>query len=337
MAVLVEDGDWLRLEDDSVIGGLRRALVSAASRVGFGADRVAELAVAASEMATNARRHAEDASGVVRIRRDPPHVAVELVILDGGPGMSSVDAMFEDGVSSGGTFGIGLGVVRRIANRFEIFSLPGRGTVSIASFLAAADGHLPAPAIDGITRPISGEEVCGAAWAASTRGPRTSLILADGLGHGPLAQRASRAAVEAFLEDPWRGPAEILARADQALGGTRTRGAAISLVDHDTDRRQLRFAGVGNVAVRICHEDRESSLVASPGIVGQHRRPIREVVVATDPDAIVVMHTDGLTSRWKVSSFPGLVVRAPGLVCAVLLREAGVRHDDAAVVAVRVA
>jgi anti-sigma regulatory factor (Ser/Thr protein kinase) len=334
MMPVVEDGDWLRLEDDSVIGGLRRSLAGAASRVGFGEARVAELAVAATEMATNARRHATDASGLVRIRRDGTHIVVELVILDGGPGMASVDAMFEDGVSSGGTFGIGLGVVRRIANRFDIFSLPNHGTVSIASFLASADDHLAVPTIDGITRPISGEEVCGDAWAAATGDVRTSLILADGLGHGPLARRASRAAIDTFLDDPWGGPAEILARADQALGDTR--GAAVSLIDHDRDRHELRFAGVGNVAGRICQQERESSLVPSPGIVGQHRRQIREVVVATDPDALVVLHTDGLTSRWRVATFPGLFTRAPGLVCSVLLRDAGVRHDDAAVVAARV-
>src|SRR5262249_31710738 len=162
-------------------------------------------------------------------RRDWPRTVVELVILDGGPGMASVEAMFEDGRSSGGTFGIGLGVIDRIANRFDIFSTPARGTVAIASFLAARDEALAAPRIDGITRPISGEDVCGDAWAAATRDLRTSIMLADGLGHGPLAQHASRAAVDAFMEDPWLGPAEILRRADGALRGTR--GAAISVID----------------------------------------------------------------------------------------------------------
>jgi anti-sigma regulatory factor (Ser/Thr protein kinase) len=335
MAVVVDDGEWLRLEDDSVISGLRRGVADAAKRLQFPEQRVADIAVAATELATNARRHADDAAGVVRIRRHDADAVVQLLLIDRGPGMRSVDAMFENGVSSGGTLGIGLGVIQRIANRFDIFSVPARGTVAMASFAASAAATLPVPTVDGVTRPMSGEEVCGDVWAAAVDGARTSVIVADGLGHGPLARQASRAAVDAFLEDPWQGPPAILDRADRALKSTR--GAAVSVVDYDLAAGRLRFSGVGNVHGRTLGVDREGALLPSPGIVGQFRRRVQEVTMPVARGTVIVLHSDGLTTRWNTDALPGLLSRAPGVVSSVLLREAGIHHDDAAVVVARVA
>jgi hypothetical protein len=47
----------------------------------------------------------------------------------------------------------------------------------------------------------------------------------------------------------------------------------------------------------------------------------------------VVLHSDGLSGRWTFD--PGLTDRTPTMVAATLLREAGVRHDDAGVIVAR--
>jgi hypothetical protein len=44
----------------------------------------------------------------------------------------------------------------------------------------------------------------------------------------------------------------------------------------------------------------------------------------------VVLHSDGLTERWDLNTYPALD-RDPTLVAALLLRDAGVRRDDAGV------
>jgi len=71
-------------------------------------------------------------------------------------------------MSTTGTLGIGLGAVQRLADTFDIHSQPGTGTIQLARFWPrpAPPAATVEPAVGGITRPISGEQVCGDAWAA---------------------------------------------------------------------------------------------------------------------------------------------------------------------------
>ncbi len=47
------------------------------------------------------------------------------------------------------------------------------------------------------------------------------------------------------------------------------------------------------------------------------------------------MHSDGLTERWNADAMPGLLRHTPAVMAGQLLREAGVRRDDAGVVVVK--
>src|SRR5690606_39656150 len=73
----------------------------------------------------------------------------------------------------------------------------------------------------GITRPMTGQTICGDALAVRHDDGVPSLLVADGLGHGPLAAVASDAAVRAFLDAPSGPPVALLERVHAALGGTR--------------------------------------------------------------------------------------------------------------------
>jgi anti-sigma regulatory factor (Ser/Thr protein kinase) len=335
----VQDLGWTRLDDPSSVGSVRRAVVHTARAIAFREDRVAEVALAATELATNAVVHATAGAALLRVRRHESESALEMVLVDSGPGMADVADAMRDGMSTNGTLGIGLGAVSRLANRLDIHSDPRRGSVTVATFRPDARTADAAPAFDGITRPIGGEEVCGDAWSAHRAGDRLTLLLADGLGHGTLAADASRRAVDEFDDDPWRGPAELLRVLHGALGGSR--GAAVTIVDLDLARRSLVFAGVGNVAGRIVGGRAGTGtdtrgLAAQPGIVGHQMREVREVTLPLERGDLVVLHSDGLTSKWDLSVHRGALARSCDVVAALLLREAGLRQDDAAVAVVRV-
>ncbi|MCZ4119932.1 ATP-binding SpoIIE family protein phosphatase [Streptomyces sp. H39-S7] len=169
-----EDVAWLR-DDDALPTTARGAAASLARRIGLNDQRVAEVSLAVSEAATNLRRHAVDGAILLRVLRTASSAAVEFVSVDSGPGMADVTASMSDGTSTAGTLGIGLGALARLADSFDIHSLPGRGTVMIARFWprdaatrAGGTGGIPAgePVVAGLTRPISGEESCGDAWCA---------------------------------------------------------------------------------------------------------------------------------------------------------------------------
>jgi serine phosphatase RsbU (regulator of sigma subunit) len=184
--------------------------------------------------------------------------------------------------------------------------------------------------------PFRGGDYSGDAWAWVRSADRVTLMLADGLGHGPEAARASTAAVAALREAAGLGPGEVLRRLDTALSGTR--GAAVAVAQVDVRAGRLRFAGVGNVGARLCRDGAWRHLMSRPGIVGVHRHAtVREEETGWGPGGLLVMHTDGLPSRWTPPSDAGLWDADPAVAAAVTLRDAGsgarpVRDDTAVAV-----
>lgn len=330
----VEDLAWIAVEDASAPGRVRRAASDLARKLGFSDHREGEVALATSELATNLFRHARAGKAVLRVRRNLDSAAIEIVALDAGPGVADLNAIARDGYSTAGTLGVGIGTIQRLASSFECHSVLGKGTVAVVRFWPAQSMERSGP-IGGITRAMTGEMQCGDAWAQRTDDQRTTLLLVDGLGHGELAAMASRAAVRAFGATRAASPAEILGDLNIALRATR--GAAAAVVVIDSAASTLAFAGVGNIAVWIDGVDAKKGLASSPGIVGAHAKPIREILLPIPPHALVVMHSDGLTSKWNLSAYPGLRAQDCLLVAATLIRDAGVHHDDASAVVARVA
>lgn len=355
-----QDEVWLR-QEVSLAAQARRAAAARARRIGLGAERIAEIELAATEIAVNLNSHAVDGALLLRVLDTPEDAAVELLAIDHGPGIADVAYARRDGVSSGGTLGIGLGVVERMADAFDLYSLPGRGTVLVARFYGrAAGGGRSAyashePIVAGLTRPLSGETACGDAWAArlapsaaaevlsadalsakapvSSAGARPLLVmLCDGLGHGPLAARASEQAVAAFHRAAQGDPVEILRVLHQALAGTR--GGAVAVAAVDPAARRVRYCGVGNISGFVVAAGRRNTLLSAPGIVGHHLPKLRAFEAAWPVDAALVLHSDGLTERWSPDAMPGLFRRSSTVIAAHLLREAGVRRDDASAVVV---
>ena len=219
-----EDVVWLHVDDAGSAGRVRRVAAEAATDLGLPARSVAELEIAAIELASNLAQHATD--GVVLVRRlrragGPAGGAVGgvgLVSVDTGPGMPDLARSRRDGHSTAGTLGIGLGAIERLATRMDLHSLPGRGTVLAAEFWPP--GVPPgAGTVDGLTRPITGEDTCGDGFAVRQLGDgRTLLLLCDGLGHGPLAATATRVAVDAFHTTTATDPAELVRQLHERLG-----------------------------------------------------------------------------------------------------------------------
>jgi hypothetical protein len=159
-------------------------------------------------------------------------------------------------------------------------------------------------------------------------------MLCDGLGHGPLARVASQAAIAAFHAAPVAGCAAVVHYLHATV--SHTRGVVAMVVEFDLARTKLRFAGIGNIAGAVIGDGRRQTLMTQPGIVGQQRPRLREVETALPRSAVVVLHSDGLTGRWTLERYPGLIGRSPVLIAATLLRDAGVRRDDAAVLVAQV-
>ena len=97
----------------------------------------------------------------------------------------------------------------------------------------------------------------------------------------------------------------------------------------------VRFAGLGNIAAVILADGTRRSMLSVPGIAGHQARTIRQFEYTAPPGAAIILHSDGISSRWEPGALPGLNARDPLVVAAALLAEAGTRRDDAGVLVLK--
>jgi anti-sigma regulatory factor (Ser/Thr protein kinase) len=323
------------LDDRSRVGEARRVAGRLAAEVGLSEAARSDVGIVATELATNVLRHAERGTLVLR-RLGGAGGGIELVCLDAGPGMRDPVACLADGYSSAGSMGTGLGAMRRLAHGFDLYSAPGRGTAIVTRFWARRDAGTAAAAamLAGLAVPFPGETECGDAWAARSGPAGTAIVLADGLGHGPAAAAASAAALEIFQAHPAAGPGELVAL--MHAGMRSTRGAAVAVASSGPLAGEgVRFAGVGNVSAVLARPQDSRSFMSHNGTVGLQARKIQELSYPWPAEAVLVMHSDGLQSHWRLDQYAGLTQRDAGLIAGVLYRDFVRGRDDVSVVVQR--
>lgn len=178
-----------------------------------------------------------------------------------------------------------------------------------------------------------GEEHCGDAWGVRHLPGRTLIVVADGLGHGHFAAQAATECLRVFNEKPTRRPAEIIQAAHGPLRSTR--GAAVAVAEVNFDEGIIRYAGVGNIAASILTGNSSRSLISHNGTVGHEMRRVQEFSYPWPADALLVMHSDGLQSRWTLEGYAGLSVRHPALIAGTLYRDFQRSNDDVTVLVAR--
>lgn len=333
----MRDSVALPVSEPSRAGEARRVASAMAERAGFDEVGRGKVALVATELANNLLGHARGGELIFTVLDRGGAGGVEILAVDRGPGMADFRRCLVDGYSTGGTPGNGLGAVARLSADFDVHSAPGEGTSMVARLWASPPPRARAGTgleIGAVCLPVAGEVECGDAWAAVEPEPgRALILLADGLGHGPDAAVASRAAVEVLRRGAGPDPADVLRAAHEALKGTR--GAAVSVASVDRGRGEVRFAGVGNVSGTIVAADGRHGLVSHNGTVGQEARKIQEFARPWPEGALLVMHSDGLTTHWKLDRGSPLASRHPSVIAGVLYRDGSRGRDDVTVVVAR--
>jgi anti-sigma regulatory factor (Ser/Thr protein kinase)/serine/threonine protein phosphatase PrpC len=325
--------------ETSQVAEARRAAASLARRQNWDESSEGKLSIAVTEAATNLVKHGRDGEIHIQLLREGEDPGIELLALDRGPGMSHVDECLADGYSTQGTAGGGLGAIRRMADAFDLYSQPGKGTVLMARFYRQKTGPgqlrtAPRAIIGAVQVPIRGETVSGDNWGSREQDGRTIILVADGLGHGPEAAEASQEAVAVLSRTDQTAPAAVLERVHHALRATR--GAAVAVASIDPAVGQVRFAGVGNISAMILTADRVQNLVSYNGTAGHSVRKIQEFTYPWTSNEVLLMHSDGLTTSWRLDAYPGILQHHPTLLAALLYRDANRGRDDALAVVARV-
>ena len=324
----------LEIAEDSGVGEARRVAVTFAHEMGMNEVDAGRAAIVATELARNVWRHANGGVMLIGLFEDETGAGVECIALDRGPGIADVAAALRDGFSTAGSSGTGLGAVRRLSHAFDYYSRPGKGSAFIARLRAGRPSPEAAsapPGWGGISVAKPGEAACGDAWrVAKHQGDDLSVLVADGLGHGPLAADAARAAIRAYDLGNGRADAETIQRLHQALRPTR--GAAASIMVLPKVLNEVAFIGVGNVFGVVSSALETRRMTNFNGTLGHSLKNVRTFTYPTSGDTLAVLASDGLGTHWSLDAYPGLSERHPTLIASVLYRDFDRLRDDVTVV-----
>ncbi len=309
-------------------GEARRRTGEQAEAAGFDDGEAGRIAVVVSELAGNLIKHVPG-GGELFVRSYERHgsAAIELVAIDHGPGIANQAEALRDGFSTSGSSGTGLGAVARMSDTFDLYTSPGKGTIVVSRiWRGTRPDHTPVE-VGAVSAPLEGERVSGDACAIVDLERFTRVLVVDGLGHGPDAHTAAQSAVRTFAQQPHQSVADVLEAIHRGLRPTR--GAAVAVAEIDPLGRTLEYVGIGNISGVILGKDATRNLVSHNGIVGHAVRRIQQFTYDLPPDAVVVMHSDGLKTRWNLDSYPGLLRHDPTVVAGVLFRDFARGRDDA--------
>ena len=329
----------IAVEDLSHVGSARRAADAVARTGALDETRRGAVSLVATEASTNLARHARD--GVLLVQSTEPLgvPGVEMIAADKGPGMYDLERAFTDGFTTGTTPGTGLGAIRRQADELDIYSVPGQGTILAARVFAVPERAAPPQRlldIGVVCLPMTGETACGDGWAVVQEADRAVILLVDGLGHGPNAAEAADTAIASFRAASGGAPAAIATKLHEALRSTRGAALAVAEVVPSAKGATVRYCGVGNtVAMLLSAVDAPRAFPSMNGTAGLQVRAMQEVTLLWSHGSVLVMHTDGITTRWRADAYRGILGHHPTVLATALQRDHSRGRDDATVLAFR--
>jgi anti-sigma regulatory factor (Ser/Thr protein kinase)/serine/threonine protein phosphatase PrpC len=327
-------------------GHARRAARTIATGVGFDEKAIEEIVIVASELASNLTRHARGGNLLFTQIAQQDRDGVQIESQDMGPGIGDVNQALADGFSTVGSLGYGLGTVNRLMDDLEIQSKrgPKAGTYIVCrrwlrknrtrlvrcplSFGAATRSH-PAMNENGDAFVIEKASQCAV------------VGVIDGLGHGQFAHRAAQAArhyVDSHFEEPL---VAVFRGTGRACRGTRGVVMALARFDWEPDAAsrqasiRLSVASIGNIETRVVGSLRPMHFQIRRGIVGVNAPEPWITEHEWGPGLLLVMHSDGLSSHWRLSDFPEIAQAAAPSIAGQLLKRLAKDNDDATVIVVK--
>lgn len=333
---------YYTVQDRSHISSAKKEISKLAESQGFDEGLVGRIDIIISEMSSNLVKH-NTTSGEILVKfiyknKIP---GIEILSLDNGPGMSDTHRMLQDGVSTYGSKGEGLGAIRRLSDEFDIYSQAGIGTVILSRLFmkSASETQAPKPpkpklVFNAIMVPKKGETLAGDGWFVAEKDKKLFILTLDGLGHGPDAHMAAQAAIQSFSMCKGMLPSLHLRHIHESI--KKTRGCVGTVMRIDPKEKDVKYCGIGNISGRMFWTERSKSLISYNGTLG-HNIPnsFNDQSIVLDERCMIVFHSDGIKSRWEITKYPDLHKHDCSVVAGVLYKDNNRGTDDSLVVVVK--
>ncbi|MBU1052639.1 MAG: SpoIIE family protein phosphatase [Proteobacteria bacterium] len=321
----------------SQVGEARRMAFEISAFIGLSETEAGTVSIIVSEIAKNLIKHAGCGEVLISPVQYRDEFWIDILGLDKGPGIAGMAQCMQDGYSTTGSPGTGLGAVKRLSTIFDIISAPAAGTAVLSRLIRKQEKvkQLP-PLMDiGVVNvPINSEQVSGDGWAVAESSGRTVLMAADGLGHGVLASDAARAAEKVFREQSFLGPTELLEYIHNSI--KHTRGAAVAIAEVTHAKNMLKYSGIGNITGILHTAEKSRNMVSMNGTAGGEARKMQEFAYPFAPaensrQPLIIMHSDGIATISALDRYPGIENRHPALIAGIVYKDFRRGRDDAMV------
>lgn len=323
----------LKLHDRSYSGIVKKEINKLAKTLEFTSYRLAEIDIIIAEMVSNLNKHSVEGEILANVQEG----YLEILSIDHGPGMANLRDMLSDGRSTTKTLGQGLGAIKRLSDEFDIYSIPGWGTIVLSRIytgkFAPAQTEEPV-SINALLAAKPGETECGDGWSLIKKRSLYKLIALDGLGHGPEAARAVRTTIKEFhalIEDD---PAETIKVLHRRVRGTR---GAVGMVFHiNKASGMIAFAGLGNIGARFVSAERSKNCISYNGIIGYAiPNSLHSNSITWRPNETLIIHSDGLKTRWDLSHLPNILNQDGSILAAALYKDFSRGNDDLLIIVLK--
>ena len=322
--------------DRSYFSLLKKEIHSRILDAGMEASRAAEVDIVVAEMTSNLFKYAEGGEILFGNFKENGTPYIELISIDNGPGMHNPLRMLQDGMTTSNTLGAGLGSIKRLSDTFDLYSQPGWGTILLSRIYIGDRADEP---VDWTIRPLvvskPGEQVSGDGFTVRVSNDGFKVLLGDGLGHGPEANKAVNEGAKAFKIFPDKSPTETLRFTHSCI--KKTRGMVANVTQYNSETKTWSSSGIGNIAVKLIGPTASKNHMSYNGIVG-HNIPttMNDQQYSSSEFNQLVLCSDGIKTRWEVSKYPGILKHDLSILGAAIYKDHARQTDDMSVVVIKV-
>lgn len=290
----------------------------------------------ATELGRNQLHHARLGEMAIQkvIQNGVP--GIEIIAADLGTGIVNPSATLRAEFSTNGSLGAGLSSAYQLSDQLDFDIRRGIGTCIWSRIFeknADFNRHQLNCELAIIGQSYPGEKISGDNACFLRQENQILLSVADGLGHGILANEASFKGIQSIEKHSQQSLATIIVECNENLIGTR--GSTLGLVRFESKNSELEHLGVGDINTHLYSYERDKKYVTMPHFLGKpfSSKHFRDEKSSVEPGMVLIMYSDGLKSETSLKNELD-VLRQPAVSIAQWLLEKFSRSNDDATVLV---